>query len=84
MLAQAATCTNHVTKDFNFTGGNRRPRRSTSVVASAHGSHESAVVTNSFTQAWFMPSARMTKTVCIAATNPKPTIHIYRCDCMRM
>ena len=88
MPAQVARCTLHVAKEFSFTGGNRRPRRITNPVARAQGRKEKAEVKNSRTQAWCMPSDRMTNTVCVAAISPKPdqiaAIHIQPCACERV
>ena len=87
-MAQVERWTHQVATDFNFTGGNSRPSRITIPVARAQGRKESTPVTNSRTQAWCMPSARMTKTVCIAPISPKPnqidTIHIQRWVCDRV
>src|ERR1700722_3768678 len=82
MAVQDARCTNHVTKGFKVTGGNRRPRRITISVAGAQGRKGTAVSTKSRTQAWCIPSERMTNTVWVASIRPKPVqmdaIHIQR------
>jgi hypothetical protein len=41
-------------------------------VTTAHGSHETNVITKSRTHAWCMPCARITVTVCVASNNPTP------------
>src|ERR1700685_331481 len=60
----------HVEIRFHRAEGYRCPHRTTTGVASPHGSHENSNVKNRRTQAWCMPSARIPKTVCVASTNP--------------
>src|ERR1700677_4998843 len=85
MMAQHARCTNQVAAELNFTGGNRRPRRMTASVARAQGRNHKVMTINRRTQAWCMPSERITKTVWVASTRPNPSqidaIHIQRCWC---
>src|SRR5271156_7075393 len=87
MMAQHARCTNQVTAELNFTGGNRRTRRITVPVARAQGRNHKVMTTNSRNQAWCMPSERITKTVWDASTRPKPSqrdaIHLQRRCCDR-
>src|ERR1700709_1505615 len=82
IAAQPPKCESHITIEPDFTTGNRCPRRMMSGVASPHGSHESIEVRNSFAHAWCIPSERITNTVRIASTRPKPSqvdaIQIHR------
>src|SRR5260370_10900491 len=55
---------------LHLVGGNRRPRKSTTGVASAHGSQAMNSLTNKRNQAWCIPSARITNTFCVASNSP--------------
>src|SRR5580700_8743751 len=72
MAAQAPRCVSHVESRLHCAAGHRRTRRNTSGVANAQGIHENRSVKNRRSQEWCMPSARITKTVCVASNNPMP------------
>src|SRR5580658_367133 len=84
-MVQLARCTNQVVAELNFSGGNRRPRRITGPVARAQGRNHKVMTTNRRTQACCIPSERITRTVWVASTRPKPSqmdaIHTQRCWC---
>src|SRR5271156_482072 len=88
VATQAETCTSQVKTEIGFTSGNLRLRRRMSGVATTHGSQENTTAAKRISQAWCMPSERMTKTVSNASISPKlnqiDAIQIHRGKPARM